>query len=164
MPVQQRLQENREVDEQTIFCLLPYPVDMSPFLLAPPRGNDTLDTPFHASGGAVIHDPTKLVQYALAHWNQYLISRSEHYRDVFLLEARWLIAHTVRIGEDALGWPVYPAQPELPTQHPALSAVVQGCALSVLVRAYQLTQDNVFMEVAQHALHTFERDILDGGI
>ncbi len=166
MSMRQRLQENHgvEVDRQTTFSLPAYPVDMSPFLLLSPSGNDTLDTQFQTRGGTVIRNPTTLVQYALAHWNQYLISGNQHHRDIFLLQAHWLVAYVVCIGEDACGWPVPLAQPEIPTRHLALSAVVQGCALSVLIRAYHLTQDAMFMKVAHGVIPTFERDILDGGI
>src|SRR5439155_16724065 len=106
------------------FSLPPYPVDMSPFLLLPSNVSDTLDTQFHVHGDTVIHDPTILVQYALAHWNQYLISSNEHNRNSFLLQAHRLVAHAVRIGEDASGWPVSLAQPKIPTQRLVLSAVV----------------------------------------
>jgi glycosyltransferase involved in cell wall biosynthesis len=163
MFVQQRLQENHgvEVDRDTNFSLSPYPVDLSPFLLIPSHG---YDTQLHVHGGTIIHDPTILVQYALAHWNQYLISSNEHHRDTFLLQAHRLAVHAVRIGDDAVGWPVSLVQSKMSAQRLALSATVQGCALSVLLRAYQLTRDDMFIEVAQRALRTFERDILDGGI
>jgi glycosyltransferase involved in cell wall biosynthesis len=163
MFVQQSSQENYGVgvDKVTNFSLPPYPVDLSPFLLIPPSG---CDTQLHVHGGTVIRDPTSLVQYALAHWNQYLISSNQYHRDTFLLQAHRLAVYAVRIGDDAVGWPVSLAQSKRPAQCLALSATVQGCALSVLLRAYQLTRDDMFIEVAQRALRTFERDILDGGI
>src|SRR5947209_5045823 len=121
MFVQQRLQENSgvEVDRDTNFSLPPYPVDMSPFLFLPSSG---YDTQFHVHDGTAIHDPTTLVQYALAHWNQYLVSSNEYHRGTFLLQAHQFAAHAVRIGEDASGWPVSLAQPKIPTQRLALSA------------------------------------------
>src|SRR5438876_6361358 len=117
MSVQQKLQENRgvEVKRDTTFRLPPYPVDMSSFLL-PSNVYDTLDTQFQVQGSTIIHDPTTLVQYALAHWNQYLISRNEYNRNTFLLQAHRLVAHAVPIREDASGWPVFLVQPTLPTQ------------------------------------------------
>jgi len=45
-----------------------------------------------------------------------------------------------------------------------MSALTQGSSISVLVRAYQLTHEEVFLEVARRAVRTFERDILDGGV
>ncbi|HLQ30948.1 MAG TPA: D-glucuronyl C5-epimerase family protein [Ktedonobacteraceae bacterium] len=45
-----------------------------------------------------------------------------------------------------------------------LSALTQGIGLSVLIRAYQLTSDRAFLEAAQRVVHTFELDILDGGV
>ncbi len=164
MSVEQKLQENHavEVNKDNIFSLPPYPVDMSSLL--PSHVYEILDTQLPVRGDTIIHDPTTLVQHALAHWNQYLITRNAYNRNTFLLHAHRLVAHAVSIYEDTSGWPVFPMQPTLPTRPLALSAVVQGCALSVLIRAYQLTWDDMFIEVAQRALHAFERDILDGGI
>lgn len=45
-----------------------------------------------------------------------------------------------------------------------LSAGTQGCALSVLIRAYRLTRQKHFLQVAWRVLQTFQRDILDGGV
>ena len=47
---------------------------------------------------------------------------------------------------------------------PWLSAVTQGNSISVLTRAYQLTGQEIFIDITRHAIRTFEKDILDGGI
>ena len=47
---------------------------------------------------------------------------------------------------------------------PWLSALTQGNAVSVLVRAYRLTHEEVFLQVARRAMRTFELDIRDGGV
>jgi hypothetical protein len=153
-----------EVGGENTFDLLLYPVDMSSFLLLPPSIYPTIGTQFHVHSDTDVPDPTTLVQYALAHWNQYLSSNDEYNRHSFLIQAYWLVEHTVRIGADASGWPVSLSLASVLNQRLALSAVVQGCALSMLVRAYQLTQDDRFIEVARRAVCTFEHDILDGGV
>jgi glycosyltransferase involved in cell wall biosynthesis len=56
------------------------------------------------------------------------------------------------------------AHPDVRSGGSWLSALVQGCALSVLIRAYQLTGNGLFLNVAQRVARTFERDILDGGV
>src|SRR5947209_13718752 len=118
MPIQQWLREDRgvKVKRDHDLSLSPYPVDMSPFLLLSPSAYDTTDTQFQVHSGTVTPTPTPLVQYALAHWNQYLISQDEHNRDTFLLQAHWLVAHAVRMSGDASGWPVSLAQANVPTQ------------------------------------------------
>src|SRR5947209_13724257 len=102
MSIQQKVQENREVEvnRDNISRLAPYPVDLSPLLL-PSHIYDTLDRQLQVHGRAILRDPTTLVQYALAHWNQYLISHNEDNRNTFLLQAHRLVAYAVQICEDA---------------------------------------------------------------
>lgn len=52
----------------------------------------------------------------------------------------------------------------LTATQPCLSALAQGNAISVLVRAYQLTQEEAFLQAARRAVRTFELDILDTGV
>ncbi|MDQ2715317.1 MAG: glycosyltransferase, partial [Chloroflexota bacterium] len=98
--------------------------------------------------------------YALAHWNAYLANRNAAHKEAFMLQARWLLAREVAICAGAGGWPVS----EKAGARPWLSASVQGSAISVLVRAYQLTREEAFLQAARRAVYTFELDILDGGI
>ena len=135
--------------------LLPYPVDMSAFLTLSHSTLDAANVQYH---------PTPIVQYALAHWNQYLATGDEQDYVVFLAQARWLVEHEVGIGKDAGGWPISLTLPDLHTKGPWLSALAQGSAISVLTRAYQITQEEVFLEVARRTVRTFEQDILDGGV
>lgn len=139
-----------------------YPVDMSSFLVSSFR---TLDEEGVLS--SLIppgYHQTQIVQYALAHWNLYLATHEEKHREVFLKQAYLLVEHEVRIGKDAGGWLISSPHPEYYTSGSWLSAILQGCGLSVLVRAYQLTQEKIFIDVASRVVHTFELDILDGGV
>jgi glycosyltransferase involved in cell wall biosynthesis len=108
--------------------------------------------------------PTVVAQHALIHWNRYVTNAAESHVQEFLVGANWLIENEQRIGEDAGGWPLSSPRPAIPTRSPWLSATAQGTAISVLLRAYQLTQKESFLECAQRAVRTFERDILDGGV
>lgn len=110
------------------------------------------------------YQPTSIAQYALSQWNHYLATNDERHRQIFLAQALWLVEHEARIGNDAGGWPISHPHPDVRGESPWLSALAQGNALSVLVRAYQLTQEEVFLEVARRAVRTFHLDILDGGV
>ncbi|GAC1342479.1 MAG: hypothetical protein NVSMB27_01400 [Ktedonobacteraceae bacterium] len=133
--------------------LAPYAVDMSE------QGEDKpLPAEFNA---------TRIAQDALVHWNCYLATGEETHKNAFLSRAQWLVEHEVRIAELAGGWPIslpHTALSAEGTHRLCLSALTQGIGLSVLIRAYQLTADRAFLEVAQRVAHTFELDILDGGI
>ena len=63
-----------------------------------------------------------------------------------------------------MGWPLTSAHTLYSTRGSWLSSIAQGCGLSVLMRGYQLTGNNCFLETAYHVARTFERDILDGGV
>src|SRR5713226_5474120 len=129
--------------------LAPYPVDMSK------QGKHKADY------------PTTIAQEALVHWEHYLASGDAAYARAFLAQAQWLVEHEARTGEWAGGWPTSLPHTALPAGgagRQCLSALTQGIGLSVLIRAYQLTSDRAFLEAAQRVVHTFELDILDGGI
>lgn len=141
--------------------LLSYPVDIAQFF-ATPFTLDAIGIPKY--GNPPGYHPTSIAQFALIHWNQYFGTNDECHREAFLKQAFWLVEHKSNISDDAVGWPISFPHPDIPTKGPWLSALTQGIAISVLLRAYQLTHLEVFFEVARRAVHTFEQDILDGGV
>jgi glycosyltransferase involved in cell wall biosynthesis len=146
--------------------LLAYPVDLSSVLNGSPSDAETLGVS-RVSSDALAHTaehPTLIAQDALAHWNRYLKHRNEAHRSIFLTQAYWLLAHETKLANGTGVWPIPFALPEYYAPQPWLSALVQGCAISVLVRAHQLTNDEVFLQAAQRAVRSFELDILDGGV
>ncbi len=110
------------------------------------------------------YHPTTITHYALAHWNLYLTTLEESHLHTFLKQAQWLVEHEVIIDEGMSGWPLSFSHPDVPTNGSWLSALTQGCGISVLVRAYKLTEDARYLEVAHRVIGTFKRDILDGGV
>jgi len=156
------MEDNLLVANEVHTGLLPYPVNMSQFLELKQSTLDAAGVPYHVNPSE--YYPTTIVQYALAHWCRYLATHSEMHRGTFLTQARWLVEHESRIGKDAGGWPIFFPHLKLHAGGPYLSALTQGCGISVLVRAYQLTYDEEFLEVIHRVAHTFGRDILDGGI
>jgi len=139
-----------------------YPVDLSLFLDI----SQPYLVPGDSSSAASLSgdDPVAIAQCALARWNKYVASGEEKPREAFLKAALWLVEQARCIGSDAMGWPLAYPHPLYFTQGSWLSSVAQGCGLSVIVRAYQLTGDWRFLETAHSVARTFERDILDGGV
>src|SRR5581483_10217068 len=115
-------------------------------------------------GKIAIYDPIIITQYALAHWNLALKGDNPVAQQLFLKQAEWLVKHEIRIKDDAGGWPIPIPAANKHMRSVCLSASRQGNALSVLVRAYQLTCDRTFLMAAHRVVRTFERDILDGGV
>ncbi len=150
------------VDESQLVRLWVYPVDMTLSLkLAQVKGGvENIPNII----GTQMDAPISNTQNALALWNKYGSDGQESLRAAFLVQARRLVEFEQLIGEDAGGWPLdFPAASPHAGRH-YLSALVQGQALSVLARAYILTRDTTYLEVARRAVRTFERDILDGGV
>jgi glycosyltransferase involved in cell wall biosynthesis len=164
MSIQQSEAENnmQGAGVESAFALSSFPVDMSSFLVLPHCTFDAAGVPSQVNPAG--YHPTTIAHYALAHWNQYLATDTGSHRTTFLAQASWLVEHEMRIGEDAGGWPISFPHPDVPTRGPWLSALTQGSAISVLLRAYQLTREEVFLAVAHRAVRAFEQDILDGGV
>lgn len=149
--------------------LLRYPIDMFPLLSIP---RDTLDVAgvlytINSATGAALYHPIHIAQFALAHWNMYMINGNDKHMEAFIAQAFWLLDHESRFAGDTGGW-LLPLRSlghcsNAPSQ-PVLSALAQGNGISVLVRAYQLTGNSAFLQAAQRVIRTFELDILDGGI
>lgn len=137
----------------------PYPIDLSLFLDVPrmhlaPEDTSSLER----------DDPIEIAQSALIFWNRYVTKGEEQSRENFLRTAQRLVKQAQYVGDDAMGWPLSYSHPLYFTRGSWLSSVAQGCGLSVLTHAYQLTGDERFLETAQGVVRTFERDILDGGV
>jgi glycosyltransferase involved in cell wall biosynthesis len=152
----------QRADREQTFVLSSFPVDMSSFPILPHCTFDAAGVPSHANPAG--YHPVTIAHYALAQWNQYIATGADSHRKTFLAQATWFVEYEIRIGEDAGGWPISLPHPSVSTRGPWLSALAQGCAISVLLRAYQLTGEEVFLAVAQRAVRTFEQDILDGGV
>ncbi|MFL5655634.1 MAG: D-glucuronyl C5-epimerase family protein, partial [Ktedonobacteraceae bacterium] len=152
----------QEAIEQRVSALSLYPINMSSFLALPNCKLDEKGIPYHLS--PVGYHPTTIVRYALAQWNQYLSTHEEQHCRVFLAQARWLVQQEVSTGDDASGWPISFPHPDVHGNGPWLSATAQGGAISVLLRAHQLTDEEIFLEIVHRVVRTFERDILDGGV
>src|SRR5260370_6964915 len=81
--------------------LLPYPIEMSPFLAISQIALDATGVPSSAHPAG--YQPTIIVQCALAHWNQYLATNDERHLEAFLAQAHALIDHESPVGNDRGG-------------------------------------------------------------
>lgn len=143
-----------------------YLADLTPWLSRPRDLTDrssTLDPPPAADP----YSPAYLLSVAheaLAHWNAFLTTQGNPDREAFLARARWLMDHHVNLLGGAVGWLVSAPADTPVTTAPRLSASVQGTALSVLVRAFRLTEESAILDCARRAIDTLAADILDGGV
>jgi heparosan-N-sulfate-glucuronate 5-epimerase len=111
-------------------------------------------------GGTCVHQPIILLQKALGHWDIWLGSGRQsvqHWRS-FLQIARW----TLDSQDENGGWEAWPPGFRRTGSLP-YSAMAQGEAASVLVRAFSATGDDAYLEGARRALSPMLLPIKKGG-
>ena len=139
-----------------------YPVDMAIFLKLKQSKSDAENV--SCPTDEQMDSPIIVTRYALICWNNFIAVNNEQQRASFLAQACWLVAHEQRLTGNVSCWPVsLPVAYGLPARQ-CLSALVQGQAISVLVRAFALCGESDFLDCAKRAIRAFERDILDGGV
>lgn len=108
--------------------------------------------------------PISIGQYALAIFHSYLDHKEEEKKAHFLRIAEWFF--TNRIEDENLGvyWLTDVPKPEYQVEKPWESGFSQSRGLSVLLRAWQLTNDDKYLEAAKKALLPFTLEVSEGGV
>ncbi len=129
-------------------------------------GEDWNSAPRDSSGvlmtGAHYH-PIRIAQFALHRYGEWLHSSSQVARIDFLAQATWLRESQQKRGIPGLyrfgfSWDKYGAEPGW------WSAMAQGEAISVLLRAEHLAPGNGFGDAAERAAMPFDYEIERGGV
>jgi hypothetical protein len=106
-------------------------------------------------------NPVTIGLYALENWERYLNADDTQRRERFLRQAEWLVAEQdqgrwyYRFDADVL-------QPGL--RNPWASAMAQSLGISVLLRAWQLTDDTRYSRAVQEAFGVFAIPFAQGGV
>lgn len=108
--------------------------------------------------------PISIGQYALAVFHNWLQTGNNEKKGHFLRIAEWF--YNSRIEDARLGvfWLTNVPKPEHRINTAWKSAFSQSRALSVLLRAWQLTNDEKYLAVCKRALIPFIKDISEGGV
>lgn len=108
--------------------------------------------------------PISIGQFALAVFHSWLKTNEAEKKAHFLRIADWF--YNTRIEDKNLGtyWLTDVPKPEHQIQTAWKSAFVQSRALSVMLRAWQITSDDRYLKVCKKALIPFTKDIKDGGV
>ncbi len=102
------------------------------------------------------YNPTRIAAYALAHYNRYLDRENEQDREIFFRSAEWFMRNQDGRWRYEFDWGELRA--------PWLSAMAQGEGISVLVRAWHLSNEDRYLEQALRALEPFIQPIEEGGV
>ncbi|MDZ7330634.1 MAG: D-glucuronyl C5-epimerase family protein [candidate division KSB1 bacterium] len=110
------------------------------------------------------HNPITVCQYALHHFNRYWREKLSRSKEIFLNQANWLAQNAEDGPSNSKVWyyriaiPLYGITPRW------ISGMAQGEALSVLLRAHQLTNDPIFLDTAIGAMKIFSVKVQEGGV
>ncbi len=108
--------------------------------------------------------PVEIALFALGNLEKFLDTGEERYREVFIRHVDWLVKN-ISIKDDFGVWEHNFVLPYYKFDRvPWVHGMAQGVAISALVRAYQLTGNKKYLEVAKLAYGAFERDIDEGGV
>lgn len=107
-------------------------------------------------GDKIVYFPISIFQYALGLWDLYLNDKNEERRRQFLKQCEWILKNQAEDGSwncfEPIGYKKY-----------TVSSMGQGEAISVLVRAYELTKDKKWLMAVRKAMAFMIIEIKDGG-
>lgn len=111
------------------------------------------------------YHPIAIAQYALANLDLFLDTGSGNYRQAFFAQADWLMKNARVTTAGATVWEFgYSFTPRYDLSIPWVSAMAQGQIISVLLRAYQMTEDIEYYHAAEGALRAFHLPTLEEGV
>lgn len=117
----------------------------------------------HYGEFGIQYQPVGIAHYALGNWDLYLSTKQTQYRETFLRMATWFCENLTIKGDFGV-WEYHFAFPRYQLRAPWPSAMSQGEGISVLMRAFQLTQEERYLECAKLALASFEVPLENGGV
>jgi len=134
-----------------------YYLDMSDVLAREIRGFEK-GIPVIYHGDLKYHNPVTVSFYALLHHDRYVLEKDELQAEIFLKQAHWLQVQE-RAGAFTYPTPVPRYRANLGWR----SAMAQGLAISVFVRAFNLTDERVYRDAGLQAAETLSKPIEMGG-
>ncbi len=111
------------------------------------------------------YNPLTVSHWVLGAFDDFLRTGNPADYKLFLRRANWLVDN-LRETPAGVGYWYYQVDwgPPYNVKAPFASAMAQGFGLSGLMRAYQYTDNQVYLETAQKALKSFEVSVYDGGV
>ena len=110
---------------------------------------------YHGSLG-LQYNPNAIAQQALGYYDKYLVNKKQEDKDAFLTQANYFLKHGREVRDGILLWEYnFPFEMRNHLSAPWRSALAQGQALSVLIRAHQLTKDEQWAETAHKGYNAF---------
>jgi len=113
---------------------------------------------------AFVYFPITIGQAGLAIFHTYLKSGKEEDKNRFLTIAYWFMDNAIISPDLGARWLTNVLLPQYKNPGPWQSAFSQGRAISVLLRAFQITGEKSFYHTAKDALIPFTKPVREGGV
>jgi len=111
-----------------------------------------------------VYFPISIGQLGLAVFHTFLESKSDEDRTRFLKFTDWFYDHATKNQELGARWLTEVPLPQYNNPGPWQSAFTQSRAISILLRGYQLTDENKYADMAEQALIPFTKPVGQGGV
>jgi heparosan-N-sulfate-glucuronate 5-epimerase len=112
---------------------------------------------------SLIYYPVQYNQVALHYYAKYYSTKSDIDKELFLRQAEF-IRDEMAVHGDFGVWECNTLITPYRLETPWASSMAQGFGLGVMIQAYQLTNDELYLNAAKLALNSYEVDIVNGGI
>jgi hypothetical protein len=103
-------------------------------------------------------------RYAIAQHALFLRTADQKHRDLFLRICRWLSERAETCPHEGMVWYHYFGQPFYKLTSPWLSGMAQSRSVSIFLRAWELTDDEKYIQYAQKASVPFMYMVPEGGV
>lgn len=117
----------------------------------------------HGEEKSIQYNPVTIAQYALANYEQYLLTQEDKYKTTFLTQAEYLRNNFDVIDEDMVGFPYHFPMASYGLEPVWYSGMAQGQVISVLARAYLLTHDETILLLIEKVNNFMLYPVSEGG-
>ncbi len=119
---------------------------------------------YHGSIG-LQYNPISIAQWGLGNYNLFLESKEHIYYEKFIRSANWLVNN---MEKNKFGFYVWMHHFNFEYRDtlisPWYSGLAQGQGISVLIRAFKETNEDIYKDTIEKALKVFDKDIKSGGV
>ena len=111
-----------------------------------------------------VYFPITIGQVGLAIFHTYLNTKNEDDKKRFLNIADWFVSNGSESNNLGIRWMTHVSLPQYKNPGPWQSAFSQSRGISVLLRAYQMTNNKDYADIAEKALIPFKHSSKSGGV
>lgn len=111
------------------------------------------------------YNPIAIAQYGLGNYNQFCRTGDSERRQKFIAVANWLISNLEQNSSGLWVWHHhFDWEYRTLLKAPWYSGLAQGQGISLLLRAYKLTGEKKYLDTANLAFESFNKEIKEGGV